>query len=53
MRLSNTVGFLKGKSAIRIHRELLGTKKMSGLNFWATDYCASTVDLYEEVIKNI
>ena len=49
--VSNTVGFLKGKSAIRIHRELLGTKKMSGLSFWAKGYCASTVGLDEEVIK--
>ena len=24
--VSNTVGFIKGKSAIRIHRQLLGTK---------------------------
>lgn len=49
--VSNTVDFLKGKSAIRIHRELLGTKKMSGLSFWAKGYCASTVGLDEEVIK--
>jgi hypothetical protein len=35
--VSDTVGCLKGKSAIRIHRELLGTKKMSGLSFWAKD----------------
>ena len=34
-----------------IHRELLGTKKMSGLSFWAKGYCASTVGLDEEVIK--
>jgi REP-associated tyrosine transposase len=49
--VSNTVGFLKGKSAIRIHRELLRTKKMNGLSFWAKGYCASTVGLDEEVIK--
>ena len=49
--VSNTVSFLKGKSAIRIHRELLGTKKMSGLSFWAKGYCVSTVGLDEEVIK--
>ena len=40
--VSNTVGFIKGKSAIRIHRELLGTKRMTGLSFWATGYCVST-----------
>jgi putative transposase len=49
--VSNTVGFIKGKSAIRIHRELLGTKRMTGLSFWATGYCVSTVGLDEEAIK--
>ena len=49
--VSQTIGFLKGKSAIRIHRELLGTKKMTGLSFWATGYCVSTVGLDEETIK--
>jgi putative transposase len=29
--VSNTVGFIKGKSAIRIHRELLQIKRMTGL----------------------
>ena len=41
--VSNTVGFIKGKSAIRIHREILGTKRMTGLSLWATGYCVSTV----------
>ena len=41
--VSNTIGFIKGKSAIRIHRNLLGTKRMTGLSFWATGYCVSTV----------
>ena len=49
--VSQTVGFIKGKSAIRIHRELLGTKKMTGLSFWAKGYCVSTVGLDEETIK--
>ena len=49
--VSYTIGFIKGKSAIRIHRELLGTKKMTGLSFWATGYCVSTVGLDEETIK--
>ncbi len=49
--VANTVGFIKGKSAIRIHRELMGTKNMNGLSFWATGYCASTVGLDEEMIK--
>lgn len=49
--VSNTIGFIKGKSAIRIYRELLGSKKMTGLSFWAKGYCASTVGLDEETIK--
>ena len=49
--VSNTVGFIKEKSAIRIHRVLLGVKRMTELNFWATGYCVSTVGLDEETIR--
>ena len=36
--VANTVGFLKGKSAIRIHREFLGHEKnLTGYQFWARD----------------
>jgi putative transposase len=38
-----TSGFLKGKSAVRIHRELLHQRRMTGLHFWAAGYCVSTV----------
>ena len=33
--VSHTVGFLKGKSAVRIHREILKERRMTGLHFWA------------------
>ncbi len=49
--VANTIGFIKGKSAIRIHRDLLKTKRMTGLSFWARGYCVSTVGLDEEKIK--
>lgn len=50
--VANTVGFLKGKSAIRIHREFLGQKRnFTGLHFWAAGYCVSTVGLDEQVIR--
>ncbi len=49
--VSNTIGFIKGKSAIRIHRNLLKTKKMKGLSFWARGYCVSTVGLDENQIR--
>ena len=45
------IGFIKGKSAVRIHRQLLSMKRMSGLHFWSRGYCVSTVGLDEEVIK--
>ena len=47
-----TVGYLKGKSAIRIHRELLKTKgTLFGRSFWARGYCVSTVGLDEQRIR--
>ena len=49
--VAHTVGFLKGKSAVRIHRELLLERRMTGLHFWATGYCVSTVGLDEERIR--
>ena len=47
-----TVGFLKGKSAVRIHREILKERRMTGLHFWATGYCVSTVGLDEQRLSN-
>ena len=49
--VAHTVGFLKGKSAVRIHRELLHERRMTGLQFWATGCCVSTVDLDEGWIR--
>ncbi len=50
--IAMTIGFLKGKSAIRIHRELLRTKgTLFGRTFWARGYCVSTVGLDEAVIR--
>ena len=46
-----TVGFLKGKSAVRIHRELLRERGMSGLHFWATGYWVSTVGRDENAVR--
>ena len=44
-----TMGFLKSKSAIRIHRELLRTRgTLFGRAFWARGYCVSTVGLDED-----
>ena len=45
------IGFIKGKSAVRIHRQILGKKKVTGLHFWSRGYCVSTVGLDEETIR--
>jgi putative transposase len=42
---------LKGKSAVRIHREVLGNRRVTGLHFWSRGYCVSTVGLDEETIR--
>jgi putative transposase len=46
------MGFLMGKSAVVIHRSVLGKKRVSGLHFWARGYCVSTVGLGQEAIHN-
>ena len=51
------VGYIKGKSAIRIHREILGISQgFTNKHFWSRGYCVSTVGLDEvkirEYIKN-
>ena len=49
--VANTIGFLKGKSAIRIHRELMRERRMVGLHFWTVGYCVSTVGFDEATIR--
>ncbi len=49
--VSYAVGFLKGKSAVRIHRELLHERRMSGLHFWTTGYWVSTVGRDEATVR--
>ena len=50
--IAMTMGYLKGKSAIRIHREVLRTKgTLFGRAFWARGYCVSTVGLNEDQIR--
>ena len=50
-RVAFAIGFIKGKSAVRIHRQILGKKKVTGLHFWSRGYCVSTVGLNEETIR--
>ena len=50
--IAMTIGYLKGKSAVRIHRQVLGTKgTLFGRSFWARGYCVSTVGLDEHQIR--
>jgi len=49
--VAHSIGFLKGKSAVRIHRWVLGNKRATGLHFWARGYCVSTVGFDEETIR--
>ena len=55
LSVANTVGFLKGKSAIRIHREYLrAAAQLHGLPLpGARGYCVSTVGVAEEVIRDV
>ena len=45
------IGFLKGKSAVIIHR-MSGEKRVYGMHFWAVGYCVSTVGLDEQTIRD-
>ena len=45
------IGFIKGKSAVRIHRQVLRNKRVTGLHFWSRGYCVSTVGLDEATIR--
>ena len=50
--VANTIGFLKGKSAIRINRDLGKVKgSLYGRAFWSRGYCVSTVGLDEAMIR--
>ena len=47
-----TLGYLKGKSAVRIGRELLKQRgTLFGRSFWARGYCVSTVGLNEAEVR--
>jgi putative transposase len=51
--IAMAIGYLKGKSAIRIHKELLGRgpKGFANKNFSTRGYCVSTAGLDEKQIR--
>ena len=50
--VSQVVGYIKGKTAIHIARELFGRKRnFTGEEFWARGYHVSTIGRDEEAIR--
>jgi putative transposase len=51
--VSDLIGTLKGRSAIRIFKQRPGlkTKLYWGNHFWAPGYCVDTVGLNEDMIR--
>jgi putative transposase len=50
--VSQVVGYIKGKTAIHIARELFGKKRnFTGEEFWARGYYVSTIGKDEEAIR--
>ena len=51
-RVAILMGYLKEKRAVRIHRELIGTKgALFGRNFWVQGFNESTVSLVKYPIR--
>jgi len=50
--VSQVVGYIKGKSAIRVARDFMGRhQSFKGYHFWARGYFVSTVGIDERVIR--
>ena len=50
--IAMTIAYVKGRSEIRIHRQLLKTKgTLFGRSFWARGYFVSTVGIDEVQIR--
>ena len=50
--IAMTIGYLKGKSAIRIHRDYGSIRgSLFGHSFWSRGYCVSTVGFDEDSIR--
>jgi len=51
--VSYVVGYVKGKSAIRVARDFMGRhRSFKGYHFWARGYFVSTVGIDEGVIRD-
>ncbi len=51
--VASTIGRLKGKSAVRIHRDFVKVRgSAKGFHFWSKGYCVSTVGLDEAKVRH-
>ena len=52
LSIAMVLGYLKGKSAIHIHRQLEGVNRgFTGKHFWSRGYCVRTIGLDEDTIR--
>jgi putative transposase len=52
LSVAYTIGRLKGKSAVRLHRDFIKKRgNTKGYSFWSTGYCASTAGLDEAKVR--
>ena len=52
LSVSHVVGYIKGKSAIRVARDFMGRQRsFKGYHFWARGYFVSTVGIDERTIR--
>jgi putative transposase len=52
LSIAMVLGYLKGKSAIHIHRQLEGVNRgFTGKHFWSRGYCVGTIGLDEDTIR--
>jgi len=52
-KVSEIIGYLKGKSAISVARQFGGRKRnFAGESFWARGYAVSTIELEIDMVKN-
>ena len=52
LSIAMVLGYLKGKSAIHIHRQIEGVNRgFTGKHFWSRGYCVSTIGLDEDTIR--
>ena len=49
--VSTIVGFIKGKSAIRLHNEFSNKKSVTQKSFWARGYFVRTIGLDQEMVE--